>query len=98
MDLWIFYKLTFKLYTFFIIITGMDLEQGEKPPTKRRCRGITRKSMIIKNRNRGVKLLIKYNPDGIYVGQAFVHLTSFLGVLAHTMVPIRYNSWRDILI
>ncbi|RVW70679.1 hypothetical protein CK203_059005 [Vitis vinifera] len=46
-----------------ICMRGMDLEQGEKPPTKRRCRGITRKSMIIKNRNRGVKLLIKYNPD-----------------------------------
>ena len=61
-----------------------------------RCRGITRKSMIIKNRSRGVKLLIKYNPDGIYVGQAFVHLTSFLGILARTMVLIRYNSWRDI--
>ena len=55
----------------------MDLEQGEKSPTKRRCRGISRKSMIIKNRSRGVNLVIKYNPDGIYVGQAFVHLTSF---------------------
>ena len=54
--------------------------------------------MIIENWSKGVKLVIKYNPDGIYVGQAFVHLTSFLGVLAHTMVPIRYNSWRDILI
>ncbi|RVW67500.1 hypothetical protein CK203_063103 [Vitis vinifera] len=74
----------------------MDLEQEEKPPTKRRCRGITRKSMIIKNRSKGVKLVIKYNPDGIYVGQASVHLTSFLGVLARTMVPIRYNSWRDV--
>ncbi|RVW77665.1 hypothetical protein CK203_053390 [Vitis vinifera] len=51
----------------------MDLEQKEKPPTKRRCRGITRKSMIIKNRSKG-----------------------FLGVLARTMVPIRYNSWRDV--
>ena len=61
----------------------MDLEQGEKPPTKKKCRGITRKSMIIKNRNRGVKLVIKYNPDGIYVGQASMHL-------------IRYNSWRDV--
>ena len=66
------------LLNFIIIfIIGMDLEQGEKLLTKRRYRGITRKSMIIKNRNRGVKLLIKYNPDGIYVGQAFVHLTSF---------------------
>ena len=74
----------------------MDLEQEEKPPTKRRCRGITRKSMIIKNRSKGVKLVIKYNLDGIYVGQASVHVTSFLGVLAHTMVPIKYNSWRDV--
>ena len=74
----------------------MDLEQEEKPPTKRRCRGITRKSMIIKNRSKGVKLVIKYNPDGFYVGQVSMHLTSFLGVLARTMVPIRYNSWRDV--
>ena len=37
--------------------------------------------------------MIKYNPDGIYVGQASMHLTSFLGVLARTMVLIRYNSW-----
>ena len=35
-----------------------------------------------------------YNPNGIYVGQTSVHLTIFLGVLARTMVPIRYNSWR----
>ena len=42
--------------------------------------------------------MIKYNPNGIYVGQDSVHLTSFLGLLARTMVPIRYNSWRDVLI
>ena len=74
----------------------MDLEQGEKPPTKRKCKGITRKSMIIKNQSRGVKPVIKHNLDGIYVGQASLHLTSFLGVLARTMVPIRYNNWRNV--
>ena len=59
------------LLNFIIIfIIGMDLEQGEKPPTKRRYRGITRKSMIIKNQSRGVKLVIKYNPNSIYVGLA----------------------------
>ena len=52
--------------------------------------------MIIKNRSKGVKLVIKYNLDGLYVGQASVHLTSFLSVLARTMVQIRYNSWRDV--
>ncbi|RVW12492.1 hypothetical protein CK203_093479 [Vitis vinifera] len=53
--------------------------------------------MIIRNRNRGIKLVIKYNADGIYVRESFVHLTSYLGVLARTMVPIRYNTWRDVL-
>ena len=76
----------------------MDLEQEEKPPTKRRCRGIPRNYMIIKNQSRGVKLVIKYNPDDSYVGQASVHLTSFLCILARTMLPIRYYSWRDVLI
>ena len=52
--------------------------------------------MIIKNQSRGVKPVIKHNLDGIYVGQASLHLTSFLGVLARTMVLIRYNSWRDV--
>ena len=52
--------------------------------------------MIIKNQSIGVKLVINYNPNGIYVGQSFMHLTSFLGILARSMVPIRYNSWKDV--
>ena len=40
--------------------------------------------------------MIKYNPDGIYVGQASLHLTSFLGILARTMVSIRYDNKRDV--
>ena len=72
----------------------MDIEQEEKTPTRKRCKGITTKTMIIKNRSRGIKLAVKYNVDGIYVGQAATHFTSYLGVLARTMVPIRYNSWH----
>ena len=41
-------------------------------------------------------MVIKYNADGIYVEKSFVHLTSYLGVLARMMVPIRYNTWRDV--
>ncbi|RVX11382.1 hypothetical protein CK203_019588 [Vitis vinifera] len=52
--------------------------------------------MIIRNRNRGIKLVIKYNADGIYVGESFVHLTKLLRCIARTMVPIRYNTWRDV--
>ncbi|RVW72464.1 hypothetical protein CK203_060492 [Vitis vinifera] len=70
--------------------------KGRENPSQKKYRGTTRKSMIIRNRNRGIKLVIKYNADGIYVGESSVHLTSYLGVLARTMVPIRYNTWRDV--
>ena len=49
--------------------------------------------MIIRNRNREIKLVIKYNAGGIYVGESSVHLTSYLGVLARMLVLIRYNTW-----
>ena len=54
------------------------------------------KYTIIRNWSRGIKLLIDYNADGIYVGESYVHITSYLGVLARTQVPIRYNTWRDV--
>ncbi|KAL6319056.1 hypothetical protein AAG906_001529 [Vitis piasezkii] len=72
------------------------MDSKEENPSQKKYRGTTRKSMIIRNRNRGIKLVIKYNADGIYVGESSVHLTSYLGVLARTMVPIRYNTWRDV--
>lgn len=71
----------------------METKEGEKP-IKRKYRGMARKHMIIKNRSKGVKLLVKYNLDGIFIGESVVHLTSYLGVLARTMVPIRYETWH----
>ena len=53
---------------------------------------MTRKSMITKSK--GIKLQVKYNLDGIFIGESTVHLTSYLGVLARTMVPIRYQTWH----
>ena len=41
---------------------------------------MTRKVMVIKNRSKGIKLLIKYNQDGIFIGDTSVHLTSYLGI------------------
>lgn len=55
---------------------------------------MTKKTMIIKNRSKGIKLPVKYNLDGIFIGDSAVHLTSYLGVLARTMVPIRYETWH----
>ena len=68
----------------------MDSKE-EKIPIKRKYRGVTRKSIIIRNRSRKIKLLIKYNTDGVFIGESPMHLTSYLGVLSHTQVPIRYN-------
>ena len=71
----------------------METKEGEKP-IKRKYRGMTRKHMIIKNRSKGVKLPVKYNLNGIFIGESAVHLTSYLGVLARTMVLIRYQTWH----
>ena len=66
----------------------MDADDRQKP-IKRKSRGMTRKTMVITNRRKGIKLLIKDNQDGIFVGDTSMHLTSYLGVLARTMVPYR---------
>ena len=52
--------------------------------------------MIKRNRSRWIKLLIKYNTEGVFVGEYFVQLTSYLGVLARTQVPIRYNTCHNV--
>ena len=73
----------------------MDADDGQKP-IKRKSQGMTRKEMVIKNRSKGIKLHIRYNQDGVFVGDTSMHLTSYLGVLARTMVPIRYKDWLDV--
>ncbi|KAL6311876.1 hypothetical protein AAG906_021641 [Vitis piasezkii] len=40
------------------------------------------------------QVAVKYNLDGIFIGESTVHLTSYLGILARTMVPIRYQTWH----
>eukprot|EP00261_Vitis_vinifera_P032239 XP_019073482.1 PREDICTED: uncharacterized protein LOC100854224 isoform X1 [Vitis vinifera] len=81
------------IQTHLTFVYRMDPEKGKKT-IKRKYRGMTRKSMITKNRSKGIKLQVKYNLDGIFIGESTVHLTSYLGVLARTMVPIRYQTWH----
>ena len=75
---------------------GFKVKTTSPPKKKYIYRGKTMKYMIIRNRSREINLLIDYNADGIYVGESFVDITSYLGVLARTQVPIRYNTWRDV--
>ena len=55
----------------------MDLEE-EKTWIKRKYGGAIRKSMIIRNKSRGIKLLINYNTNGVIVGESYVHLNKLL--------------------
>ena len=52
--------------------------------------------MLIKNRSKGINLSIKYNLDRIIIGESVVHLTSYLGVSARTMMAITYKTWHVI--
>ena len=41
-----------------------------------------------------MKIDIQYNDDGEGVGDGYVQLISYLGVLARTMVPVYHIDWR----
>ena len=43
--------------TYFSLLIGMDADDGKKP-IKKKPREMTRKATIIKNRSKGIKLLI----------------------------------------
>ena len=66
----------------------MDSDDRNKP-IQMKSRGMIQKTLIIKNRSKGIKLLIKYNQDNIFIGDTSVHLISYLGVLPRTMVHVR---------
>ena len=52
------------------------------------------KPNITKNKSKGVKIIIDYNDGGIEIGDGYIQLVSYLGVLARTMVPVDYLDCR----
>ena len=64
--------------------------KGEKKniTSPERLRGPTLKPKIAKKKSEGLKIDIQYNDDGGGVGEGYVQLISYLGVLARTMVPV----------
>ena len=71
-------------------------ERGKKKyiTSPKRLRGPTLKPEIAKKKSEGVKIDIQYNDDGEGVGEGYVQLISYLGVLARTMVPVYHIDWR----
>ena len=76
----------------------MDGKEGKQKITSpKRFKGPTIKFEIAK-KSSGVKIDIQYNDDGEGVGEGYVQLVSYLGVLARTMVPTYHTNWRVVLV
>ncbi|RVW79398.1 hypothetical protein CK203_056088 [Vitis vinifera] len=72
----------------------MDPEEEEMLKVKHR--GSTLKPEIAKNRSKGIKLKIEYNSLGSHIGENSVELSSYLGTITRTHVPIIIESWRKV--
>ncbi|KAL6340643.1 hypothetical protein AAG906_010551 [Vitis piasezkii] len=72
----------------------MDQEEEEMPKVKHR--GSTLKPEIAKNRSKGIKLKIEYNSLGSHIGENSVELSSYLGTITRTHMPIIVESWRKV--
>ena len=70
------------------------MEEKKRITSSKRLRGPTLNLEIAKKRSEGVKIDIQYNDDGEGVGEGYVQLISYLGVLAQTMVPVDHTDWR----
>ena len=83
-------------FLFIIMINDGDIVgEGEAKyeitSTKKRFRCPTFKLEIAKKRSEGAKI---HNNDGDRVGEGYVHLVSYLSVLARTMVPVYHIDWK----
>lgn len=63
---------------------------------KRKGRGSTRLPDVIKDRSLGVKKVISYDDKGRPTGKNRAKLSSYLGVLARTMVPLSHKDWSEV--
>ena len=59
-----------------------EREEKKKITSPKRLRGPTLKLEMAKKRSEGVKIDIQYNDDDEGVGEGYVQLISYLGVLA----------------
>ena len=77
-----------------IFHTNMDPEEEEI--RKINLRGRILKSEIAKNRSKRIKLKIEYNSLSSHIGENLVELSSYLGTITRTHVPIIVESWRKV--
>ena len=69
----------------------------EPTSNKRKDRGSTTLPDVIKDRSSGVQKAIDYNENGQLIGNNSIKCSSYLGVLARTMILICYKDWFEVL-
>lgn len=63
-------------------------------PREKKVRGPTKLLHLVSN---GVKReVVKYNCKGQAIGKASVKMSSYLGVLGRSLVPITYKNWAHV--
>lgn len=50
----------------------------------------------IKSKSTKGKVIVTYNKKGVPIGDESTKLSTFEGMVARTMVPITYATWRDV--
>lgn len=56
----------------------------------------TSRGPTIKSKSNKGKIIITYNKRGVPIGEEAKKLTTFEGMVARTMVPITYETWRHV--
>ncbi|XP_035841809.1 uncharacterized protein LOC118488395 [Helianthus annuus] len=72
----------------FDVESNSDSDHAEDNKSQR---GPTIKSIASKE-----KVIITYNKKGVPVGKESVELSTFEGLVARTMIPITYTTWRNV--
>ncbi|KAE8725780.1 hypothetical protein F3Y22_tig00008145pilonHSYRG00058 [Hibiscus syriacus] len=76
---------------YHVVLGTMESDQSSSHDEDSKQRGPTIKGKTTKG-----KVIITYNKKGVPIGVEATKLASFEGMVARSMVPITYATWRDV--
>ncbi|KAE8720902.1 hypothetical protein F3Y22_tig00017996pilonHSYRG00070 [Hibiscus syriacus] len=76
---------------YHVVLGTMESDQSSSHDEDSKQRGPTIKGKTIKG-----KVIVTYNKKGVPIGVEAMKLSSFEGMVARSMVPITYATWRDV--
>lgn len=74
-----------------VLLGTMESDQSSSHDEDSKQRGPTIKGKTTKG-----KIIVTYNKKGVPIGVEATKLASFEGMVARSMVPITYATWRDV--